>query len=378
MATKKMNSEVARSRIDPRVLLQLWGVAAGRCEMCNKPLSVDPKYGKEVNIAQNAHIHAVSPNGPRHKSEITDTINDADNLMLLCYDHHHLIDNRPEEYGHGVLIDIKRKHEKRIREVTSICDDQKTRIVTYISPVDGYSPEHSMTLFRQAVCAHNSYPGLDEEIVLNLSNIPYETSKEYYNSKSQELDSAYHNKMNAITRDDSISVFGFAPQPLLIKLGTLLSDQNNVHVYQCHRQGHKWIWKGEKGKVFFTKVEPNCWEEKEVAFVIDLSATVNDSRIRDVLGGNIPIFHLSLLNPNRDFVSSPNVQNQFVSEFRSIMNQIKANNPKCEKIHLFPVMPVSLNIRLGMDYMPKADPMLTIYEQDKMVDGFLETITIGG
>ena len=60
------------------------------------------------------------------------------------------------------------------------------------------------------------------------------------------------------------------------------------------------------------------------------------------------------------------------------MDKIKATNPKCEKIHLFPVMPVSLNIKLRMDYMPKVDPALVIYEQDKSAGGFFITLTLGG
>jgi len=47
-------------------------------------------------------------------------------------------------------------------------------------------------------------------------------------------------------------------------------------------------------------------------------------------------------------------------------------------VHLFPVMPTSLNVRLGMDYMPKTDLPILIYDQDKDNGGFFPTITIGG
>lgn len=60
------------------------------------------------------------------------------------------------------------------------------------------------------------------------------------------------------------------------------------------------------------------------------------------------------------------------------MEEIKNTHPEAERIHLFPVMPQSLAIRSGMDYMPKADLPITIYEQVNPVDGFIETITIGG
>jgi hypothetical protein len=40
-------------------------------------------------------------------------------------------------------------------------------------------------------------------------------------------------------------------------------------------------------------------------------------------------------------------------------------------------MPNSLAIRAGMDYMPKADLPVVLYEQANQADGFFEAMTIG-
>lgn len=85
MSKGKKSSEIARTAIDDKIKLTLWGRAAGRCEICNKLLYCDSKYGDPANFAEFAHIHAVGMTGPRHRNEITqDEINQIDNLMLLC------------------------------------------------------------------------------------------------------------------------------------------------------------------------------------------------------------------------------------------------------------------------------------------------------
>ena len=60
------------------------------------------------------------------------------------------------------------------------------------------------------------------------------------------------------------------------------------------------------------------------------------------------------------------------------MEHIKNLRPAPNAIHLFPVMPNSLVIKAGMDYMPKCDPTLIIYDQVEQSKDFIETITIGG
>ena len=60
------------------------------------------------------------------------------------------------------------------------------------------------------------------------------------------------------------------------------------------------------------------------------------------------------------------------------MEALKKENPNCRTIHIFPAMPQSLAIRAGMDYMPKADLPIIIYEQAGPDIGFIETLMIGG
>lgn len=379
---EKMNSEISRSNIQESVKMQLWGKTAGRCEMCNRILYQDSTFGVEGNYSENAHIHAVGVGGPRHKKTISQKeINNISNLMLLCQEHHYMIDKNPEYYTDGILIKLKENHEKRIATLTEIQDNQSSRIVTYFSNIDNQEITHNESLFKQAMVAHGLLPMQSSVIKLHSqTDTKYESTKDNFKIKSDELEKAFKTWFDdIIKKDEAISIFALAPQPLLIKLGTLINDQYNVTVFQCHRYGHKWAWKDTSPKVDFVYTHDNLkGAYEEIALVIDLSAGVNDDRIYASVGNNIPLYRITIEEPNRNFVRIPDIQNDFVKIFRMAMEDIKNLRPKVSRILLYPVMPNSLAIKLGMDYMPKTDLPITIYDEDKHNDGFFETITIGG
>lgn len=115
---------------------------------------------------------------------------------------------------------------------------------------------------------------------------------------------------------------------------------------------------------------------KEVALNISLSAEILQDRIDKELG-EVCTYKITIANPNRLFVENEGVVDEFVKIFRKCMEQIKNENPEIQTINIFPAMPNSLAVRLGMDYMPKTDPKLIIYDQISSEAGFIKTIEIG-
>ena len=84
---------------------------------CNKPL-VEPGNATDAAafLGEIAHIVADSRQGPRGVSPLTDEERDRHtNLVLLCGDHHKIIDSQPNTYSVQVLRQIKADHEDRIR-----------------------------------------------------------------------------------------------------------------------------------------------------------------------------------------------------------------------------------------------------------------------
>jgi hypothetical protein len=96
------------------------------------------------------------------------------------------------------------------------------------------------------------------------------------------------------------SVFALAPQPLLIRLGTLLSDIYSTDVMQLHREPKTWRWQSDSTIKDFQIFEPQDKTGIPV-LLFSLSGTVTDNRIIDTIGKKCSIWRLTISSPHNDF-----------------------------------------------------------------------------
>lgn len=109
----------------------LWGRAANRCsfEECRKELVyADAEDDPDPALpGDEAHIVARKPKGPRGESALSPEERDSyNNLILLCLEHHRLVDKKHKLYGPERLREMKSAHEKWVRENLSL-DAQKQK-----------------------------------------------------------------------------------------------------------------------------------------------------------------------------------------------------------------------------------------------------------
>lgn len=95
----------------------LWGQAACRCSICRAELSYNnPDNSLNIIVGEQAHIVAEREDGPRGTSPLTDSERDSyDNLILLCPNHHTIIDRDTLAYPIEKLHSIKTAHELWVR-----------------------------------------------------------------------------------------------------------------------------------------------------------------------------------------------------------------------------------------------------------------------
>lgn len=110
---------MAPSQKDLKLLFQRSG---NRCAFpgCTKVLD-HPASSLDgpVVLAEIAHIVSPKPSGPRGEYPLPLEERDKyDNLILLCEEHHHLVDNQPHTYTVERLRQMKADHEKLMLEVT--------------------------------------------------------------------------------------------------------------------------------------------------------------------------------------------------------------------------------------------------------------------
>ncbi|MCL4439382.1 MAG: SAVED domain-containing protein [Firmicutes bacterium] len=370
------------SHIPEKVKIRLWGKAAGRCQYdgCNKPLWLDSLTNVEFNTAYVAHIIADQPDGPRGDLVLSETLKaDISNLMLMCDEHHRLID-RENVDGHTVerLRQMKRKHEERIEIQTSVKEDKQSQIVLYGANIGQHFAHVSWE--KAALAMYPGwYPAQKQAIELSLKNsLTHDYESLYWTMERENLRRQFNQAILprlSAGHVEHFSVFALAPQPLLIELGRLLSDIPAAEVYQLHREPPNWLWQEHPVGFNYILHEPDTIK-KTVALNLSLSASVNNSRITSVLGNDTSIWILTIENPNNDFLKSREQLSEFRQKFRLLLDRIKSVHEQDVILHLFPAAPVSIAVEVGRVWMPKADLPIRIYDQNYQDGGFLPIFDI--
>lgn len=127
----------------PLTLNMLFAKAAGRCQFegCNKPVLFDEITLREYNKSNVAHIVASSPSGARGDENRSHQLSrELGNLMLMCPDHHKLIDNFPDDYPEERLLEMKRVHETAIAAQCDLIYTESTELLLVSSPIKGRFP----------------------------------------------------------------------------------------------------------------------------------------------------------------------------------------------------------------------------------------------
>jgi hypothetical protein len=120
----------------------LWGKAASRCAFpdCRIQLTQNSEAtSSSIPFGEQAHIVAKEPNGPRGASILTPEERDSyDNLILLCPNHHTIIDKNPEDFPVEKLHSLKTAHEFWVEQTLSHRWDlnQQARDLIYTSLID--------------------------------------------------------------------------------------------------------------------------------------------------------------------------------------------------------------------------------------------------
>lgn len=96
----------------------LWGHSGNRCAFpgCNQELHSSNGKDAKTIVGQECHIEAQSPGGPRFNPALSEAqIDSYENLILLCSNHHRIIDANPDQYTVAALKKMKTDHEKQVR-----------------------------------------------------------------------------------------------------------------------------------------------------------------------------------------------------------------------------------------------------------------------
>lgn len=388
MLDKKNKTKKSRVPIPIKTQIELWAVAAGRCEFrgCNKPLYLDELTKTRDNLSIISHIIAAEKRGPRgNEIESPRLAKDISNLMLTCKDHGKIIDSKENvaDYPPELLREYKKEHEERIRILTNITDDAKSHVLIFQAPIDGKNFNVDRTQAHKAMLP--KYPAKENPDIMDFSDFTdKETENGYWNTLIRNTKSKYDAifKHGTNRRDyKHVSLFALGPIPLLVYLGGLIGDIESVDVYQRHRDTKDWKWKDEKPddfcKEYYRITQPDTHRQTEqTAILISVSGKIDRNGVAKIAGGKCNMYEIVAVNPGLDFLSSRLKLKMFCYEYRQLLCNIRAINGHTKELQLYCAGPSPIAVECGRALLPKSDPPIRVYDLNKSKDGFLYALTI--
>lgn len=359
--------------------LKLWTRAGGRCEICNKYLLEDEFTAQPVNLAELAHNvgRQVAPGSPRGGADLPiEERNKAENLLLLCGDHHRVIDaeHTRGDYTVEELRALKQRHEDRIRYLTALGEDAETVVVRMIGSIRGAAVELSPEMVRRALAAANRYPRYDltvrgGDIELDLRGLPDEGSGDYWREARRQIDALIGRIRDGVGHGAirHLSVFAAGRIPLLAYLGSKLDDKVPTDLYQKQRDGDEgWHWDDSAPAPAFELIKTQIGEPDKVALLVSISGTIDTTRLPEPVTSETTIYTISPIGgaATPDAFRNRNAIDAFATSYRSFLATIERDHPGLATIDVFPAAPLAAAVTLGRARMADVHPPLRIHDRD--------------
>lgn len=356
---------MSKTTIPQKVKAELWWRAAGRCEFkgCNKPLYLHDITMDNCNLSNCAHIIGDSENGPRGTENSKSLAQDFNNLMLMCPECHHYIDNEGKgKYDAQTLFDMKKKHEKRMEYLTSFKEDLQANIVTYGANIAEHITQFAFPELQKAL-SPDFYPSSRDLIQLGVNIYAGHDWERYWQNEEDNLVHFCKSKvLDCIDRWEykRIALFALAPMPLLVRLGTMLNNKHNVVVYQKQRREEGWKWPKVDETIEFIIHKP-LKEDGVPVLVLSLSSSIIERVEKE--NASASIWEMTIDNPYFDFLQSRKMLYDFGRKIELILDEIsKASNHQA--INLYLAAPAACCIEFGRVWMQKANSPLNIFDYD--------------
>ena len=388
---------MSQNRKKPNHLEQIkvWVRSGGHCALCPRYLLESEINYEFAKLGELAHIVAGTNSelAPRGLSELPEEDrNRAENLLLVCGYCHNDIDKRLQAQRLDVnwLLKVKQRHERRIREATTMAIKHRTVVFRLVGNIRGAAVEISGL---ETVAAVNAEAGRAPVLTLDPNNIGPEIdlrslpgegnpiASGYYETACARISEILRERLHpAVERGEiaHLSVFGLARLPLLVYFGSRLDDAISTDIYQRQRASESWHWGNDQGGLRFHHrpvKEVSNDRTDEAVLVVNVSGTIDESLIPKELVG-ILRFAIEPVSgePHRDAIQSRMSRDSFHNALSGLLGHIEAKHKQVTTLHVFAAVPVCAAIILGRSIGWGFHPNLVVY--DHVGDGYERALEV--
>lgn len=364
-AAARITRSVERAYVTAPVRRDLWIAAGGRCEFrgCCKPVDRDflTKKAKSV-VGEFAHIIADSPAGARGVAGLSEKLAaDPSNLMLACFDCHSRIDRHGQsnEFTAEQLRAMKRDHEARIERMYSATGVEESMPVVMTFPVGAHVPVIDVRHIHYAMLTNSDFKRFPTARAIHIDQSNFflqDNDPDFWGSAQRALTQQYAQRIQPelASRGGAahLTIAGFAPIPMLMKLGALIGDKTPASVMDM--PGEQWLWdtRDDCPEPRYTFAVPASLP-REVSIVVSISGRAQHPIGRDVV-------EFQAVAPDRGIIRKETHVQHFRTQFNTFLQQLFAAGARV--LHVHPATPLSASIEIGRTLLPKAFDEVHVWE----------------
>lgn len=379
-----------RAAISSATSRGLWVRAAGRCEYrgCNRYLLEDELTGFELNLAEQAHVvGATEGDGSPRGDNTLDLAKRAleANLMLLCRDHHRVIDRLIAEHGVEGLMEMKREHEERIRMLTGLSAEAKTVVIRAIGGIRGGPVEVPRREVQSAVLADGRYPDYraalaGEDLEIDLRRLPAEGDSDYWRVGERMIAESAARLGDAQEPIPHLSVFALSRIPFLVALGYHLDDKVPATIYPRRRGGTGdggWGFDPDAAATGFQMDRRREADESRVALAVSLTAPIGSDVLDASLGSFVYEIEPEGAGYSRELFSARGSLHAFAETYHRFLSLVERDHPECHEIDVYLAAPAPAAVQVGRGLMREAQPKIAVFDRGRDRK-FEQTLVLGG
>lgn len=375
---------------------RVWHDAAGRCMFrgCGVDLGLTSLTTTSAAVGYLAHIVAADPDGPRgSQADSYRLSDDPSNVMLMCDEHHRLIDRiDPDGFPADVLGEMRREHVNIVREALKGLALPRSKAMAVLSNIASVWTQASERDVRQAM--------LDRGLAC-LPSIRYPLRRTHRDDRDQSdfwrhLLHEHALELDAFIRElgshpehgesfEVLSIFPLHAVPLLLLTGRIVGEARRVEVFQYHRQRGTWCWDlnaqpRPSGEFYLEGLHDD--RAAEVLLSIELTASIDEHALPSelqtaVLDKTIPWVRLRSANPSIACIGHPDDLEKFTILARDAIAAIQ-DKMRASKVHLIGVSPASTLFRFGQLMQAGHHCPYVVYDRPNHSSPFLPALTIDG
>ncbi|GAB3842967.1 SAVED domain-containing protein [Hymenobacter jeollabukensis] len=379
------------------VRVEVWTRAAGRCQLCNEWLLESTQIGHySYRRGEMAHIVGQSddPRSPRTDSPLTkEQRENPDNFMLLCQPDHDTIDHKlgVGEFTIAKLHELKREQEAHMRHVTGLPRNKKTCVVRVFGTIRSNTVQLSRQECNETTLRHANprfaqfyldprNEGTEIELT-PLGNPEDHASLEiYWSAARTAIIKGIGKIQDAVKAGDitHLSIFPFARIPALVYFGFHLGNKVRVTLFERHRVAEEeWYWQPDAATLAFEwrRLQQGT-QVDSVALIVNISGTIPIADLPSAFDQRFTVYELRPVGvtPVPGLIASQATLGAFRGCYRQFLGMLEQEHKSARQLHLFPSVPLSIGVAVGMDLMPNVHPELLVY--DRCPSNFALALTV--